>query len=120
MLLESVEQTLSHFGRIDEPSGPSQEDKSIQKETTFEKELAKYSELLTVKDIMEIYHLTTDRTVRRWEEQGLLINVSEVSNETNSNGHRKRGKNSLFRKDAVLSNIKLNEKFNELVNPGSR
>lgn len=116
LLLQSVEKTLSYFG-VNSASSESPRHENAIQQTPLQRKLEEYPELLTVKDIMEIFQLKTDRTVRNWEKEGLLTNVSEVSTERNSNGHLKRSKGKRYRKEAMIHNLLLNEKYNELVNP---
>ena len=111
LLLQSVDKTLSYFG-VDSASSESPRQENVIHRTPLQKKLEEYPELLTVKDIMDIFQLKTDRTVRNWEKEGLLTNVSEVSTERNSNGHLKRAKEKRYRKEAVLHNLLLNEKYN--------
>ena len=116
LLLQSIEKTLSYFG-VESASSESPRQENVVKKTPLQKKLEEYPELLTVKDIMDIFQLKTDRTVRNWEKEGIITNVSEVSTERNSNGHLKRSKEKRYRKEAVLHNLLLNEKYNELVSP---
>lgn len=83
-------------------------------ETPLTKKLDEFGELLSVKDLTEIFHCDR-RTISNWEAEGYIHNVADTSQETNSSGRRKRGKEKRYRKDAVLRQVKLQEKYNALV-----
>lgn len=91
---------------------------SIQEEPKLEsklhKKLAEYGEFLSVKDLCDAFHVTP-RTVANWEAQGFLVNISAVSEETNSLGRRKRGPEKRYLKESVIKNVALQEKFNALL-----
>ena len=79
--------------------------------TALHKKLDEYDELLSVKDLTDIFHCDR-RTISNWESEGLLHNLAETSQERNCSGRRKRGKEKRFSKEAVLRQIKLHEKYN--------
>ena len=76
----------------------------------FEKKLQSYGELLSVKDLTEIF-CCTPRTISNWEEKGWIVNVAETSDEINVMGRRKRGQEKRYRKDSILRSIALRERF---------
>lgn len=84
-------------------------------ETPLTKKLDEFGELLSVKDLTEIFQCDR-RTISNWEAEGYIHNVADTSQETNSFGRRKRGKEKRYRKDAVLRQVKLQEKYNALLN----
>jgi hypothetical protein len=77
----------------------------------FQKKMDEYGELLSVKDLTEIFQCVP-RTITNWERDGLLVNIAETSTETNKKGNRKRGKEKRYRKETILQSIQLQEKFN--------
>ena len=79
--------------------------------TPYQKRLEEYGELLSVKDLTEIFKCVP-RTITNWERGGILVNVAETSTEVNKNGNKKRGKEKRYRRDTVSQSIKLQEKFN--------
>ena len=78
----------------------------------FRKALEDYGELLSVKDLTEIFGCSS-RTITNWEASGLIVNVAETSDEVNAVGRRKRGQEKRYRKEAILRNIALQEKYND-------
>lgn len=80
----------------------------------FEKKLEEYGELLSVKDLTDIFQCDR-RTISNWEVEGYIQNVAETTQETNSVGRRKRGKEKRYRKEAVIRQVKLQEKYNALL-----
>lgn len=80
----------------------------------FEKKLQNYGELLSVKDLTEIF-CCTPRTITNWEEKGLIVNIAETSDEINVMGRRKRGQEKRYRKDSILRSIALRERFESQV-----
>lgn len=83
-------------------------------ETPLTKKLDDYGELLSVKDLTDIFQCDR-RTITNWEAEGYIHNVAETSQETNSVGRRKRGKEKRYRKEAVLRQVKLQEKYNAIL-----
>lgn len=108
-LLETLNRVLSHFGV--NSVKPSPTENTAKSETPLQKKLSDYPELLSVKDITEIFGVSS-RTVKNWEDEGYLLNVSETSVEETALGRKKRGKEKRYKKEAVIRNIHLNEKFN--------
>ena len=82
-------------------------------QSPLQKTLDEYGELLSVNDLTEIFHCDR-RTITNWEAAGYLHNVAETSQETNTLGRRKRGQEKRYRKDAVLKQLKLQEKYNAI------
>ncbi|MBR4758360.1 MAG: hypothetical protein IK084_06085 [Bacteroidaceae bacterium] len=78
----------------------------------FCKALEDYGELLSVKDLTEIFGCSS-RTITNWEASGLIVNVAETSDEINAIGRRKRGQEKRYRKEAILRSIALQEKYND-------
>ena len=94
---------------VEQPSKP----KDVPRQSKLRSKLEEYDEFLSVKDICDIFKITP-RTVSNWESQGLLINLSEVSDERTSLGRKKRGKKKQYRKDTLIKNVTIQEKYNEL------
>ena len=82
--------------------------------TALHKKLDEYDELLSVNDLTEIFHCDR-RTISNWESEGWLHNLAETSQETNCLGRKKRGKEKRYAKDAILRQVKLQEKYNAIV-----
>ena len=80
----------------------------------FEKKLQDYGELLSVKDLTEIFGCTA-RTIANWEKNGWIVNVSETSEEVNAMGRRKRGQEKRYRKETILRSLVLRERFESQV-----
>jgi len=118
ILFDSVNKALSCFEakvkKLEKRNTVKKEsdtDDRVKSETPLQKKLSDYPELLTVKDIKEIFGVS-DRTVTNWQRDGLLVNVSEVSEEQTILGRKKRGKEKRYKKEAVMHNLLLNEKYN--------
>ena len=78
---------------------------------SFAEKLKDFPELLSVDDIINIFHVTP-RTITNWERKGYIINVSKTSEETNSLGRRKRGNAKRYRKDAIAKSVFLAGRYN--------
>lgn len=104
-------------GKVERKSNVKCEEKSMasrDQETELSRKLNDYGEFLSVRDLTEIFHCDR-RTISNWEAEGYIHNVADTSQETNSSGRRKRGKEKRYRKDAVLRQVKLQEKYNALL-----
>ncbi len=86
--------------------------KKEEQPSVFYKTLEKYGDLLSTKEMVEIFG-RTPHTLSNWEKEGLIVNVSETSTKYNSNGHKARGKDKRYRKADILKKIELQAKFNE-------
>ena len=93
--------------KVEEPPKP-------EVDTPLTKKLDEFGELLSVKDLTDIFQCDR-RTISNWEAEGYIHNVAETSQETNSVGRRKRGKEKRYRKEAVLRQVILQEKYNALL-----
>ena len=78
------------------------------------KKLDEYQDLLSVKDLTTIFGCTP-RTITNWEEKGWIINIAETSDEVNSLGRKKRGREKRYRKDTILRSIVLQERYRSMV-----
>ena len=85
-----------------------------KQETALSKKLNDYGEFLSVNDLTKIFNCDR-RTIANWETEGYLNNIAETTQETNCAGRRKRGKEKRYRKEAVLRQIKLQEKYNAML-----
>lgn len=79
----------------------------------YKRTLDNYGDFLSVKDLTTIFHCTP-RTITNWETKGYLFNVAETNSDTTRAGRKKRGAEKRFRKDAILTQIELQEKFKQL------
>ena len=80
----------------------------------FEKKLENYGDLLSVKDLTEIFGCTP-RTISNWETKGWIVNVAATSDEVNAAGRKKRGQEKRYRKDSILRSVLLQERYLALV-----
>jgi len=104
-------------GKVERKSNVKCEEKGMasrDQETELSRKLNDYGEFLSVKNLTEIFNCDR-RTITNWEVEGYLHNVAEISQETNCAGRRKRGKEKRYRKDAVLRQVKLQEKYNAML-----
>lgn len=80
----------------------------------LEKRLQDYGDLLSVKDLIEIFGCTP-RTITNWEKKGWIVNVAETSDEVNAAGRKKRGQEKRYRKEAIIRSVFLQERYQSLV-----
>lgn len=108
-------------GHILPTQKPRANKENAPRNTPLGKALEEYGEFLSTAEVIDLFHLSTNndngrRTIFNWEKEGYLINVAPQSDETTSTGKRKRGGNKLYRKDSILKNTYLQEKFNATCN----
>ena len=107
--IKRVQADLSDEPQVSETPATKKEQLS-----KFEKKMQDYGELLSVKDLTEIFNCTP-RTIANWEDRGLIVNVAETSEEVNALGRRKRGQEKRYRKDTILRSLVLRERFESQV-----
>ena len=73
----------------------------------------KYGDTMTVKQLCDFFHVSA-RTISNWEQKGLVINISETSNEYTAIGHKKRGDEKRYLTSYIATNIELQRKFSKL------
>lgn len=73
----------------------------------------KYGDTMTVKQLCDFFHVSA-RTISNWEQKGLVINISETSNEYTAIGHKKRGDEKRYLTSDIATNIELQRKFSKL------
>lgn len=73
----------------------------------------KYGDTMTVKQLCDFFHVSS-RTISNWEQKGLVINISETSNEYTAIGHKKRGDEKRYLTSDVATNVELQRKFSRL------
>lgn len=116
--VKKADEAIEYIKRVRmDMEGPQVEKPTPKKEKPAEvdklaKKLEEYGELLSVKDLTEIFGCTP-RTITNWESKGLILNVAETSEEINAVGRKKRGQEKRYRKDAILRSVALREKFQE-------
>ena len=109
--IKRVRSDLNDGGEVKHESVRPAEEKP-RETNKFRKALEDYGDLLSVKDLTEIFGCSS-RTITNWEASGLIVNVAETSDEVNVIGRRKRGQEKRYRKAAVLRSIALQEKYND-------
>lgn len=73
-----------------------------------------YGDTMTVKQLCDFFHVSA-RTISNWEQKGLVINISETSNEYTAIGHKKRGDEKRYLTSDVATNVELQRKFSKLL-----
>ena len=111
--IRRVQKDLSKEPKVSETPTTKKKQELVQA-SKLEKKLQDYGELLSVKDLTEIFSCTP-RTITNWEEKGWIVNVAETSDEVNVMGRRKRGQEKRYRKDSILRSIVLQERFESLM-----
>lgn len=112
------EEAVKYINRVREDmEGPQVEKPTPRNEkpvevNRFAKKLEEYGELLSVKDLTDIFGCTP-RTITNWESKGWIVNVAETSEEINVVGRKKRGQEKRYRKESILRSIALQEKYND-------
>lgn len=118
--VKKADEAIEYVKRVrTDMEGPQEEKPTRKKEKPVEvdrlaKKLEEYGELLSVKDLTEIFGCTP-RTITNWESKGMILNVAETSEEVNVVGRKKRGQEKRYRKDAILRSVALREKYQELM-----
>lgn len=118
--VKKADEAIEYVKRVrTDMEGPQEEKPTLKKEKPVEvdrlaKKLEEYGELLSVKDLTEIFGCTP-RTITNWESKGMILNVAETSEEVNVVGRKKRGQEKRYRKDAILRSVALREKYQELM-----
>ena len=109
--IKRVQMDLSKDSPISKTNTEEKKQKPVEVDK-LAKKLEEYGELLSVKDLTGIFGCTP-RTIANWESKGLILNVSETSEEINAVGRKKRGQEKRYRKDTILRSVALREKFQE-------
>ena len=111
--IKRVQADLSDEPQVSDTPTAKKEQKPVEV-SKLEKKLQDYGELLSVKDLTEIFGCTP-RTITNWEANGWIVNVAETSEEVNALGRRKRGQEKRYRKDTILRSLVLRERFESQV-----
>ena len=111
--IKRVQADLSDEPQVSDTPTAKKEQKPVEV-SKFEKKLQDYGELLSVKDLTEIFGCTA-RTITNWEANGWIVNVAETSEEVNALGRRKRGQEKRYRKETILRSLALRERFESQV-----
>ena len=111
--IKRVQADLSDESKVSDTPTAKKKQEPIEV-SKFEKKLKDYGELLSVKDLMEIFGCTA-RTITNWEANGWIVNVAETSEEVNALGRRKRGQEKRYRKESILRSLVLRERFESQV-----
>lgn len=111
--IKRVQADLSDEPQVSDTPTAKKEQNPVEV-SKFEKKLQDYGELLSVKDLTEIFGCTA-RTIANWETNGWIVNVAETSEEVNALGRRKRGQEKRYRKETILRSLDLRERFESKV-----
>lgn len=107
--IKRVQADLSEEPQVSDTPTAKKEQNPVEV-SKYEKKLQDYGELLSVKDLTEIFGCTA-RTIANWETNGWIVNVAETSEEVNALGRRKRGQEKRYRKETILRSLALRERF---------
>ena len=111
--IKRVQADLSNEPQVSDTPTTKKEQPPVEV-SKYEKKLQDYGELLSVKDLTEIFGCTA-RTIANWETNGWIVNVAETSEEVNALGRRKRGQEKRYRKETIMRSLVLRERFESKV-----